>query len=131
MVRAISRGVYVVVAVMLLLGAVPVLLLGTGLLPERVARTVRQFGGGEGPGVHLMQEMATLMVLGALVCLWCIRNYERSLYLHWAMTVFWVLFALVHWFDYEGRFEAGAGQVVVSLPAAVFVALGVVRARTP
>jgi hypothetical protein len=43
------------------------------------------------------------------------------------MTAFWALFALVHWFDIRGSFHWDIGQVVNSLPVALFLAVGLLR----
>ncbi len=126
-VRLLARLVYTLAAVVFLAAGGAVLLLGAGVVPANLSRRIIEIAGGDGPGVHLLQEMSTLFVLAGLVCLWCARHYERSLYFHWALTTFWGLFALVHWFDHHGRFEAGMGQVIVTLPLLVFVALGVAR----
>ncbi len=129
-IRPVARGVYALVAGVLLAAGSAVLLLGTGLLPASLSQRIRAFGGGEGVGVHLLQEMGTLLVLAGLVSLWCVRNYERSLYFHGAMTVFLGLFALVHWFDSQGSFHAGTGEVITTLPFAAYLLLGVIRSRT-
>jgi hypothetical protein len=124
----VARFVYGVVAAVFLAAGAGVLLLGTGLLPAGVARTILDFGGGDDRTMHQLQEFGTLMVFTGLVNLWCVRNYDRSLYFHWAMTAFWGLFALVHWFDYHGTFHPGKGQAVTTLPFVLFVILGALRA---
>ena len=116
-------------AAIFLLGGSGVLLLGTGLLPAPVRDVVLSIGEDNPHTLHLMQEYATLLVLVALLTFWFVKHYEMSRLFHWAMTLFWGLIALVHWFDPRGEFHNGLAEATTSVPFVVFVALGLLRAR--
>src|SRR5262245_45268194 len=129
-IRPIARFVYGLMAVVFLAASAAVLLLGTGVMPAAVLRSALEFAEGSDRTMHFLQEFSTLLFLVGLVCVWCVLNYERSMFFQWAIAVFWGLFALVHWFDYRGGLHGGVGPVVNTVPVVVFVIVGVVRART-
>jgi hypothetical protein len=134
-IRALAKLVYGLVALAFLAAGGGLLLLGTGLLPGVVSEFILKFGGAEGGGdgdltMHLLQEGGALLVLVGLVNAWCVLHYPRSLYFHWAMTVFWALFAIVHWFDYRGHLRAGTGPIANSVPLFVFALIGTLRMRS-
>ena len=106
-----------------------VVLLGTGLLPARIAQFIRDFGHGEDLALHLIQEMGALMLLAGLVCLWCVRHYDRSRYSHWALTAFWAIWSLIHWLGHDGHLHTGLGPVVNAVPLTLFLIVGVLRMK--
>ena len=130
MLRLVTRLLYILLGVIFLLGGGAVLLLGTGLLPAPVADVILSIGEDNPHTLHLMQEYATLLVLVALLTFWFVRHYEMSRPFHWAMTLFWGVIALVHWFDPRGEFHYGPAEAITSVPFAVFVALGLLRERS-
>ena len=79
--------------------------------------------------LHLMQEYATLLVLVALLTFWFTKHYDDSLAFHWAMTIFWGLIAVIHWFDPTGKFHHGVAEAVTSIPFVLFVLLGLLREK--
>src|SRR5262245_26966861 len=118
--KVLAKTLYGVIGVLFLLAGGSVLLVGTGLLPEPMRRLIFDIGHGDGNSLHIMQELSSLLVFAGLITLWFVRHYEQSRPFHWAMTVFWGLIALVHWFDVRNGFEAGIGQVVITIPFALF-----------
>jgi uncharacterized protein YjeT (DUF2065 family) len=128
--RALAKSSYGLVGVVFLVAGVSVLLLGTGLLPAAVRDSIHDIGQDNSNTLHIMQEFGSMLVFAGLITLWFLRHYDKSRPFHWAMTAFWALFALVHWFDVRGAFEAGIGQVINTVPFALFAAVGLLRQRS-
>lgn len=120
---------YALVGAAFLLGGGSVLLLGTGLLPERLKEAILSIGEGNLNTLHLMQEYATLLVLVALVTFWFIRHYEQSRTFHWFMTAFWGIIAVIHWFSPLGEFHSGRGEAITSIPFIAFLLVGLLREK--
>jgi hypothetical protein len=129
MLRTITRSLYALVAAAFLLGGSSVLLLGTGLLPEPLKDVVLSIGEDNVNTLHLMQEYASLLVLVSLLAFWFIRHYEQSRAFHWAMTAFWGIIAVIHWFDPRGEFHWGLGEAITSIPFLLFVLIGLLREK--
>jgi hypothetical protein len=129
MIRVGTQSLYLLVGATFLLGGSGVLLLGTGLLPVPVRDVILSIGEDNLNTLHLMQEYATLLVVVALLTFWFVAHYEMSRPFHWAMTVFWGLIALVHWFDPRGEFHYGLAEAITSVPFVLFVVLGLLRVR--
>jgi len=130
MTRALARSIYGLFAALFLVAGVSVLLLGTGLLPEAVKDIIVGFAEGHGNTLHIMQEFASLLVFVGLITLWFIRHYDQSRAFHWAMTAFWGLIALVHWFDVRGPCPSVVGPLVNTVPLVLFLVIGLLRERT-
>jgi hypothetical protein len=105
-------------------------LLKTGLLPEELRDRIVGLGHGDRETLHIMQEFSSLLVFAGLISLWFLRHYDQSWAFHWAMTAFWGLVALVHWFDVRGPVESVVGPAINSIPVILFVLLGVLRWRS-
>jgi hypothetical protein len=127
MLRLAIQSLYVLLGTIFLLGGASVLLLGTGLLPSAVREVILAIGEDNPHTLHLVQEYATLLVLVALLTFWFVKHYELSRAFHWAMTVFWGLIALVHWFDPRGQFHYGLAEAINSIPFILFMAVGLLR----
>ena len=130
MLRTITRLLYALVGATFLLGGSSVLLLGTGLLPGPLKDAILAIGEDNTNTLHLMQEHASLLVLVALLSFWFLRHYEHSRAFHWAMTAFWGIIALIHWFDPRGNFHSGLGEAITSIPFLLFVLIGLLRERS-
>jgi len=126
MIRLITQSMYVLLGTIFLVGGTGVLLLGTGLLPAPVRDVILSFGEDNLHTLHLMQEYAALLVLVALLTFWFVKHYEQSRAFHWAMTFFWGLIALVHWFDPKGAFHPDLDAAIISVPFVLFVAVALV-----
>jgi hypothetical protein len=87
-------------------------------------------GGGNENTLHIMQEFGSVLVFVGLITFWFIRHYEVSRPFHWAMTAFWGLFALVHWFDVRGPFPSARGPVINTVPFGLLVVIGLLRQRS-
>jgi hypothetical protein len=130
MTRLVTQFLYVLLGTIFLLGGASVLLLGTGLLPTPVRDVILSIGEDNPNTLHLMQEYATLLVLVALLTFWFVRHYEVSRVFHWAMTFFWGVIAVVHWFDPKGQFHYGLGEAITSIPFVLFVLIGLLREKS-
>jgi hypothetical protein len=105
-----------------------VLLFKTGLLPDALKDTVFRLSEENLNTLHIVQELGSLLVLAGLLTFWFLRHYEQSLFFHWAMTAFWALIALVHWFDVRGPAPLDVGLLVNTAPFVLFLSIGVLRA---
>jgi hypothetical protein len=130
MVPILAKSLYALVGAIFLVTGVAVLALGTGLLPGLVRNLILEIGHDDANTLHIMQEYASLLVLVGLLTFWFVRHYEQSRAFHWAMTLFWGLIALVHWVDVRGTFQPGVGQVINTVPAGLFLVVGLLRRRS-
>jgi hypothetical protein len=127
--KALCKALYGIFGVIYLVAGVSVLLLGTRLLPDTVRDLIVSIGHGDGNTLHIMQEFGSLLVFAGLITLWFLRHYDQSRPFHWAMTLFWALFALVHWFDVRGSLQPGIGPLINTVPLSLFVVVGLLRQR--
>jgi hypothetical protein len=128
--KALARLLYGSVAVVFLLVGVIILLLHTGVLPAGVRDLVLEIAHRDLNTIHLIQELGSILVFVGLITFWFIRHYEQSKPFHWAMTTFWGLFALVHWFDVGRPRESIRGPLVNTIPFLLFLLVGLLRARS-
>ncbi|MEK6325249.1 MAG: hypothetical protein AABN33_26715 [Acidobacteriota bacterium] len=129
-IKPVARLLYGFFAIVFLIVGATVLLLHTGILPDGVEDIVLGFGNGDLNAVHLIQELGSVLVFVGLITFWFIRHYEQSKTFHWAMTTFWSLFALVHWFDVGRPRESVWGPLINTLPFLLFLFVGLLRARS-
>lgn len=130
MTKTLIQAFYGLFGVLFLLAGISVLLLGTNLLPEAVRELIVGIGQGDGNTLHIMQELGSLLVFTGLITLWFAFHHEHSKAFHWAMTLFWALFALVHWIDISGTFRPDVGAAINTVPVILFVMVGLLRAKT-
>ena len=128
--RVLAKSLYGLVAVLFLGAGAAVLLLGTGLLPAPVRDAIHGLAGDDGNTLHIVQEYGCLLVFIGLITLWFLWHYDASRAFHWAMTAFWGLIALVHWFDIRGRGDDVVGPLINTVPFALFLAVGLLREAT-
>ncbi len=126
-IKTITKSLYGFFGVVFLLAGAGVLLVGTGLLPNVIKNTIINVGHDDLNTLHIIQEFGSLLVFAGLITFWFIRHYERSKAFHWAMTTFWALFALAHWFDAKGFFHSGVVQMINTVPFILFVLVGLLR----
>lgn len=128
--RLLIKSFHALFGAIYLIAGIAVLSLGTGLLPERVREIIVEIGHDDGNTLHIMQEFGSLLVFVGLISFWFARHYDQSRLFHWAMTLFWGLFALVHWVDIRGSFRATVDAAITTIPFGLFVAVGVLRYRS-
>src|SRR5438105_11450764 len=116
MTRALAKAFYGFFGVIYLIAGGSVLLLGTGFLPDAVRDLIVSLGQANEHTLHIMQEFGSLLVFVGLITLWFVRHYDQSWTFHWAMTVFWGLFALIHWVDVRGSFRSAVGPLINTIP---------------
>ena len=126
-IKTITKSLYGFVGVIFLIAGAGVLLVGTGLLPTVIKNVIINVGHDDLNTLHILQEFSSLLVFAGLITFWFIRHYEQSKAFHWAMTTFWALFALAHWFNAKGSFHSGAGQLINTVPFILFVVVGLLR----
>jgi len=126
-IEAIAKFVYGFFGAVFLIVGATVMLLHTGLLPENIKNIVMDFAHGDSLAVHLIQEMASILVFAGLITFWFIRHYELSKAYHWAMTTFWALFALAHWFDGRDGPRSIDGPLINTIPFTLFLLIGLLR----
>jgi hypothetical protein len=126
--RILATFVYGIMAAAFLAAGVITLLVNTGLLPDAVRNVVVvQFSQNNNGFLHIIQELGTLLVLVGLVLVWCVLHYEQSRFIHWALTAYWALMALIHWFNVAGPWESIVGPLINTIPVLLFLTIGLLR----
>ena len=126
--RLFAKGTYGVMGAAFLAAGISTLLVNTGLLPDAVREVIAaQFAQNNLGFLHIIQELGSLLVLTGLVTLWCVWNYEQSRAIHWMLTLYWAIMALIHWFNVASPTVSVASGLINTIPVAVFLALGVMR----
>ena len=125
--RWLAKGLYGVVGVGFLLAGLVTLLVNTGLLPEGVRSIVVRFSQNNLIMLHIVQEFGSVLVLLGLLTFWFIRHYEQSQFFHWAMTAYWAIMALIHWFHVASPEISVVGGLINTIPFAIFLAIGLLR----
>lgn len=130
-IHVVTKIVYGLFGVFFVLVGGSVLLVNTGLLPEAVRNIIADFVKGDGRLLHVTQEWGNAHLLLGLLTFWFIRHYDRSQAFHWAMTAYFAVDALIHWFDVSGPPESIAGPLINTIPFILFVTLGLLRRAQP
>jgi len=120
----LAKALYLIFGLSYLAAGTVALLFRTGLLPDAVKNALLDAAHGDLNTVHISQEFGSLLVFTGLITLWFVRHYQQSLFFHWAMTTFWALFALVHWFDVRGPIRFDAGVLINAIPFVLFLSVG-------
>jgi hypothetical protein len=125
--RLVAKGAYALVGAAFLAAGTATLLVNTPLLPGGVRDIVVRFSQDNLEMLHIVQEFGSVLVLLGLLTFWFIRHYDESLYFHWAMTAYWLLMALIHWFHAASPEVSVVGGLINTIPFAVFLAVGLMR----
>jgi hypothetical protein len=125
--RLVAKGIYALVGAAFLLAGAATLLVNTGLLPGGVRDIVVRFSQDNLEMLHIVQEFGSGLVLLGLLTFWFIRHYDDSWYFHWAMTAYWLLMAIIHWFHVASPEVSVAGGLINTIPFALFLAIGLLR----
>jgi hypothetical protein len=126
-IHVITKIVYGLVGVFFVLVGGSVLLLNTGLLPDSVRNMIVDYAQGDGRLLHVLQEWGNAHALLGLLAFWFIRHYDQSQTYHWAMTAYFAVDALIHWFHVAGPPESITGPLINTIPFVLFVTLGLLR----
>jgi hypothetical protein len=128
--RLLAKFTYGVMGAAFLAAGLSTLLVNTGLLPDAVRDILLKFSQNNLGFLHIVQELGTLLVLVALVTFWCIWNYEQSRALHWMLTFYWAIMALIHWFNVASPTVSVVGGLINTIPVTVFLTIGLLRVAT-
>ena len=80
---------------------------------------------------HILREQAALAIFIGCMFLWCIFNYERRSAVHYFLTVFALLLAAIHWFDYLRGYLNWMSPLYNTLPLIVLVLMAVRMRSVP
>jgi hypothetical protein len=126
-IETITKIVYGLFGLFFVLVGGSVLLFNTGLLPTAARDIVLSFADNDLRILHVIQEWGNAHLLLGLVIFWFIRHYDQSQTFHWLLTAYLAIDALIHWFHVAGPPETITGPVILTVPVAIFVALGLLR----
>jgi hypothetical protein len=115
-IEPIAKSVYGFFGTVFLIVGATVMLFHTGLLPGSIENAVMGFANRDPYALHLIQEFGSLLVFAGLISIWFVRHYQHSKVYHWAMTTFWALFALAHWFDGREGPRSIGGLLINTIP---------------
>ena len=93
------RLVYVLLGVAYLIAGVGVQLYRSDVLHPNVIYVINQVSHDSPTALHILQEFGTHMIALGVIALWFAYNYELSWVFHWAMTIAWGIFGLIHYLD--------------------------------
>jgi hypothetical protein len=125
LIRAMTMVVYGLVGIFFVLVGGSVLLYG--LLPESARNTILAFAHGDLETLHVIQEWGNAHLLLGLLTFWFVRHYDQSAAFHWAMTAYFAVDALIHWFHVAGPPESLAGPIINTIPLVLFLTIGLLR----
>src|SRR5262245_36083386 len=129
-IRTVAKLLYGLFGLVFLLAGTSVMLLRTPLLPEAIRDIINEQGRGEPHTLHLIQEFGSLMIFAGIMSIWYVRHYEQSRAFHLAMTTFWALYSLAHWFYVGGPIQSMKGPMINTIPFALFAVVGLIRLST-
>ena len=125
----ITRLVYGFLGILYVLIGTGSMLLPTGWLPRSLANAIL-IVEMQSPFVeHLLQEFGTLVLALGFVFLWYAKRKEQSRSFHWAMTLYFLLDALIHWVGPKGLIGSWSRGITNSIPLAVMLLLGLLHLR--
>jgi hypothetical protein len=126
-VPTITKVFYGLFGVFFVLVGGSVLLVNTVVLPEAVRNVILDFAQGDGRYLHLAQEWGNAHLLVGLLTFWFIAHYDQSRAYHWAMTAYFAVDSLIHWFNVSGPPPSLASPLINTVPFVLFVTLGLLR----
>jgi len=130
-IQIITQIVYGLFAVLFIVLGVAVLLFNTGLLPTSVRELILKVADGDMRILHVFQEWGNAHLVLGLVTIWFIRHYDQSLPFHLFLTAYFAIDALIHWFHVAEPPNSITGPLILTIPAVVFLGLGLVRIFLP
>ena len=126
-IELIAKSAYGFFGTVFLIAGATVMLFHTGLLPASIENILMDFANRDPNALHLIQEFGSLLVFAGLISIWFVRHYQKSKVYHWAMTTFWALFALAHWFDGGDSPRSIGGLLINTIPFMMFLLIGLFR----
>jgi hypothetical protein len=128
--RVLAKLTYALFGTLFLVAGATTLLVNTGLLPDGLRDIVIRFSQGNPGMLHVVQELGSLLVLAGLLTFWFLLHYDQSRGFHWAMTAYWTIMVIIHWFNVAGPWESVVGPPVNTIPFVLFLAIGLLREAT-
>ncbi len=122
----VAYGLFGIVYVLLGAGS---MLLPTGWLPQSLAGKLLAGETLSSFGAHLLQEFGTVVLALGFVFLWCASREDHSRGLHWMITLYFSLDALIHWVGPGGLIGSASRGIINSIPFAVMLLLGLLQLR--
>jgi hypothetical protein len=126
-IKPISTLIYAFFGAVFLAGGAAVMLLHTGLLPGAITNILVEVAHGDPNTMHIMQDLGSLLVFAGLISFWFVGHYKQSKTFHWAMTTFWALFAIAHWYGASGFTQYVRPATINTIPFILFLAIGFLR----
>ena len=102
-----TRAIYLIFGALAVLAGVAALAMPSLILAENTTPLTS----------HLVREEAAAFVFIGLMFFWCLRHFAARGPVHFALLLFTVLFAGIHWFDYLGSRRSLVSPLVNTLPA--------------
>ena len=119
--KPIVKGLYAVNGALFIIAGTAVLLYRTPLLTDGVREIILKVVHDDLNALHLLQEFSSLMIAAGILSFWAVKNYEQAKTFHTAMTIFWGLLALIHWFDVRGPWHSIHGPIINTVPFVLFL----------
>jgi hypothetical protein len=128
--RILAKFLYGIMGVVFLAAGVSTLFVNTGLLPDALRDIILHFSQNNLGMLHIIQELGTLLILVSLLTFWFLKHYEQSRAFHWAVTAYWAIMAVIHWFNVAGPNPSVVGPLVNTVPFLIFLTIGLLREAT-
>lgn len=129
MLGKITRIVYGLFGAIFVLLGTAALLTPTGWLPQGLSE-ITVAGEIPGPFGHILQEYGAAFLALGFVFFWFAKYKKQSLGFHWAMTFYFALNALIHWFKPEGSTGSWLSGLMNSIPFMLLLLLGLLQQQS-
>ena len=130
MLSKITRIVYGLFGAIFTLLGTAAILTPTGWLPQDLSE-ITVAGEIPSPFGHILQEYGAAFLALGFVFFWFAKYKEQSRSFHWAMTLYFALNALIHWFKPEGSAGSWLSGIMNSIPFVLLLLLGLLQQRAP
>jgi hypothetical protein len=125
----ITRVVYGLLGVIYLVIGIGALLAPAGGLPDKWAGDFLISEMRSDFVAHLLQEFGTVVLVVGCTFLLLARRKEVSIGIHWALTLYFLADAVIHWISPDGSMNSWSRGIINSIPFAIMLLLGVVHLR--
>lgn len=105
--RTLTVTVYALFGTLALVAGLVALVAPGVIIPDAVSSPLT---------AHLVREQAAGFVFIGLMFFWCLTHFEQRRVVHWALLVFTVLFAGIHWRDYLSAQREIISPLINSIP---------------
>ena len=119
--RKISIAVYALLSAGAILYGLAALFLPSMLVSEAAQ---------SGHLTHILREQGASAIFVGLMAFWCVFHYEQRRVVHYFLTLFALLLAGIHWFDYLNGHKPLMSGLVNSVPFLVLAVLAISLPRS-